>query len=156
MTEYKIEHKDAFNITAYGTTIEMPYESIPAQKSDFWKAIEADGRWAKLKSVAKNGLEFAVNEAINGAMWYYSGVESDKEIEDATRLIEFPDGDYLILKGSAPQPGQLFAQLEGAAFSEVLGSLSDYAYTGGPNTSVQTDQKDGMFYGEIWIPLTKK
>lgn len=46
--------------------------------------------------------------------------------------------------------------LTGIAFDEVLGQVDDFAYVGGPNASVEMGEKNGLLYGEMWIPVIKK
>jgi hypothetical protein len=46
--------------------------------------------------------------------------------------------------------------LEGTAFGEVLANATDFAYVGGPNTSVKTGETDGKVNDEIWIPIVNK
>ncbi|MCO7124502.1 GyrI-like domain-containing protein [Sporolactobacillus shoreicorticis] len=158
MSDYEIQTKEAFTVIAYGTKMPDDYAQIPAAKAAWWQKVIEDGRWDQLKHLAENDLEFAVNEAVNGEMHYYSGVQSSAELPDDkdSRTIQFPSGDYLVIAGSADNPGQLFGQLEAAAFSEVLANATDFAYVGGPNASVQTGETDGKVNGEIWIPIVRK
>jgi predicted transcriptional regulator YdeE len=158
MPDYEIQTKEAFTVIAYGTKLPDDYAQIPAAKAAWWKTIFADGRWDQLKQLADNDLEFAVNEAVNGEMRYYSGIQSSAELPDSkdSRTIQFPAGDYLVIAGSADSAGQLFGQLEGAAFGQVLANATDFAYIGGPNTSVKTSETNGKINGEIWIPIVRK
>ncbi|MCL1632791.1 GyrI-like domain-containing protein [Sporolactobacillus sp. CPB3-1] len=158
MSNYEIQTKDAFTVLAYGTKLPDDYAQIPAAKAAWWQTVMNDGRWDQLKRLADNDLEFAVNEAVNGEMWYYSGVQSNAELPEGknTRAIQFPAGEYLVIAGSADNPGQLFGQLEGIAFGEILANATDFAYVGGPNTSVQTSETAGQVNGEIWIPIVRK
>ncbi|MDN3955824.1 GyrI-like domain-containing protein [Sporolactobacillus laevolacticus] len=158
MSEYTIQTKEAFTILAYGTRLPDDYAQIPAAKAEWWQTIINDGRWDQLRRLADNDLEFAVNEAVNNEMWYYSGVQSSAELPDSdySRAVQFPAGEYLVIAGSADKAGLLFSQLEGAAFGEVLPNATDFAYVGGPNTSVKTGETDGKINGEIWIPIVRK
>ncbi|WP_100489332.1 GyrI-like domain-containing protein [Sporolactobacillus pectinivorans] len=158
MSAYEIQTKEAFTVLGYGTRLPGDYAQIPAAKAAWWQTVINDGRWDQLKNLADNDLEFAVNEAVNNEMWYYSGVQSNAELPDGkdSRAIQFPAGEYLVIAGSADNEGQLFGQLEGAAFGEVLSNVTDFAYVGGPNTSVKTSEIDGKVSGEIWIPVVRK
>ncbi|EST10896.1 GyrI-like domain-containing protein [Sporolactobacillus laevolacticus] len=158
MSEYTIQTKEAFTILAYGTRLPDDYAQIPAAKAEWWQTIINDGRWDQLRRLADNDLEFAINEAVNNEMWYYSGVQSSAELPDSdySRAVQFPAGEYLVIAGSSDNAGQLFSQLEGAAFGEVLPNATDFAYVGGPNTSVKTSETDGKINGEIWIPIVRK
>lgn len=51
---------------------------------------------------------------------------------------------------------KLSGQLEGAAFGKVLAKATNFAYVGGPNTSVKAGETDGKVNGEIWIPIVRK
>jgi predicted transcriptional regulator YdeE len=158
MTNYRIEKRSAFVLTGYGFTIESDfsdYQALAAEKSAFWKGILADGRFDKLKGLAKDGLEWSVNEVYQGKPWNYFAVETEENVEDATRLIEFPASDYVVVSATA-RKDELFDQLSGLAFGQVLGEIKDYAYVGGPNGTYRKANEDGTFYGEIWIPVVQK
>ncbi|MDD9148058.1 GyrI-like domain-containing protein [Sporolactobacillus sp. CQH2019] len=158
MPDYEIQTKEAFTVIGYGTRLPRDYAQIPAAKAAWWQTVMTDGRWDQLKRLADNDLEFAVNEAVNHEFWYYSGVQSSAELPDSqdSRAIQFPAGEYLVIAGSAGSAGQLFGQLEGAAFGRVLADATDFAYVGGPNTSVKTSETNGKVNGEIWIPIVRK
>lgn len=157
MTDYQITSKDVFTVLGIGTTLTGDYSEIPAQKQTFWDTISKDGRWTNLLKQAKNNLQFAVNEAIDGAMHYYAGVETnDAPTKDDERAVQFPSSEYLVVSGEADTALNLFNQLEGAAFGEVLPSLNDKAYVGGPNAAVITGNTDDGVKGEMWIPLSDK
>ncbi|WP_306807580.1 hypothetical protein [Cytobacillus gottheilii] len=34
--------------------------------------------------------------------------------------------------------------------------VTDVSYVGGPNAAVVMEQKDGLVYGEMWIPVVRK
>lgn len=40
--------------------------------------------------------------------------------------------------------------------SQALPQTSDFAYVGGPNTSVEMGQREGLVFGEMWIPVIRK
>jgi len=158
MADYKIEHKSAFMLTGYGFTIQAPFTdfaALAAEKKAFWEGLQADGRFDRLRKLAKDGLEWSVNEVFQGKPWNYFAVEAKALVEDATRLIEFPDSDYLVVAGSGDRES-LFDQLTGQAFGQVLGQVNDYAYVGGPNGTFRRENADGTYSGEIWIPVVKK
>jgi hypothetical protein len=46
--------------------------------------------------------------------------------------------------------------LTGIAFGQVLPEADNFAYVGGPNATVEMGQRDGLVYGEMWIPVVKK
>ncbi|MFX3619094.1 MAG: GyrI-like domain-containing protein [Sporolactobacillus sp.] len=158
MADYEIQTKKAFTVLAYGTKMPDDYAQIPAAKAAWWQKIMEDGRWEQLKRLADNDLEFAVNEAVNNEMWYYSGVQASVELPDGkdSRAIQFSAGEYLIVAGSADSAGQLFGQLEGTAFGKILANATDFAYVGGPNAAVQTSATASQVNGEIWIPIIRK
>lgn len=80
-------------------------------------------------------------------MMYYAGVMTDESLPDATRLIQFPKGDYLVVKGEAESAEALSNMLTGIAFGQVLPEAMEFAYVGGPNTSVEMAHKNGLVYG---------
>ncbi len=158
MTEYLLEHKPAFTLTGYGFTIQSDFQDFMAlqkEKAEFWKGLKTDGRFDKLKKVAKDDREWSVNEVYQGKPWNYFAVETHSAIADATRLIEFPDSEYIVVTGFGDKES-LFDQLTYRAFGEVLGQITDYAYIGGPNATYRKENADGSFYGEFWVPVVKK
>lgn len=96
------------------------YAAIQKEKSDFWQAVHKDGTIDKLKAVAKNYFLFIVNEALNNKMMHYAGVMTDETLPDVTRLIEFPKGEYIVVKGEANSEEELSNKLTGLAFGELV------------------------------------
>ncbi|RED40022.1 GyrI-like domain-containing protein [Paenibacillus sp. VMFN-D1] len=159
MAQYTLEKKDSFIVLGIGTELKSDYTDyagINKEKAEFWSAVEEDGRLDTLKSIAANDFIFAVNEAVNNKMMYYAGVMTDASLPEATRMIQFPQGEYLVVKGEAPTSNDLSNQLAGVAFGQVLPEAKDYAYVGGPNATVEMGQRDGVVFGEMWIPVVKK
>ncbi|WP_368652808.1 GyrI-like domain-containing protein [Ornithinibacillus sp. 4-3] len=159
MADYKVEEKDSFIVLGIGTELTSDYTDfagINKEKTDFWQTVRQDGSLDKLKALATNDYIFAVNEAVNNKMMHYAGVLTEEELPEATRVIQFPKGDYVIVKGEAKDSDELHLTLTGIAFGEVLGQLEDFAYVGGPNASVEMGEKNGLLYGEMWIPVIKK
>ncbi|WP_433620377.1 GyrI-like domain-containing protein [Paenibacillus cellulositrophicus] len=159
MAQYTLEEKDSFIVLGIGTELKSDYTDyagINKEKAEFWSAVEEDGRLDTLKSIAANDFIFAVNEAVNNKMMYYAGVMTDASLPEATRMIQFPQGEYLVVKGEAPTSNDLSNQLAGFAFGQVLPEAKDYAYVGGPNATVEMGQRDGVVFGEMWIPVVKK
>jgi len=158
MSNYKIEHKPAFVLAGYGFTIQADFtdfQKLAEEKVSFWAGLQADGRFDKLKKLAKTPLEWSVNEVFQGQPWNYFAVEPSSDVEYASRMIEFPDSDYLVIEGQGEKEG-IFDQLSGQAFGQVLPSLTDYAYIGGPNGTFREALADGTYRGEIWIPVVAK
>lgn len=159
MADYSIEEKDSFIVLGIGTELTSDYTDfagINKEKADFWQAVRLDGRLDKLKAVATNDYIFAVNEAVNNKMMHYAGVMTEESLLEATRVIQFPKGDYLVVKGEAKTSDELHLTLTGIAFGEVLGQVNEYAYVGGPNASVEMGERNGLLYGEMWIPVVRK
>lgn len=159
MANYTLEEKDSFTILGFGIEIKSDYTDqvgINKEKADFWQAVNQDGTLEKLKTVAKNDYIFVVNEAVNNKMMHYVGVMTDETLTEATRLIQFPEGEYIIVKGEANTEVELSNKLTGIAFGEVLMEVTDVSYVGGPNTAVLMGQEDGLVYGEMWIPVVRK
>ena len=125
------------------------------EKSDFWNAVQEDGRLDTLKSIAANDYIFVVNEAVNNKMMHYAGVLTDKTLPEATRVIEFPKGEYIVIKGEGQTSEELANTLTGIAFGQVLPEVTDVSYVGGPNAAVIMGQRDGLLFGEMWIPVVR-
>lgn len=158
MTNYKLEEKESFNVLGFGTDLKSNYTDfagIMKEKADFWKEVQEDGRLDALKSVATNNHIFIVNEAVNNKMMHYAGVMTDKTLPEATRLIEFPKGEYIVIQGEAQTSEELANTLTGMAFGQVLPEVAEVSYVGGPNAAVIMGQRDGLVFGEMWIPVVR-
>ncbi|WP_151733427.1 GyrI-like domain-containing protein [Paenibacillus tengchongensis] len=159
MANYTLEEKDAFTVLGIGTELESEYtdySGINKEKEDFWSAVRQDGRLATLQAIAANDYIFTVNEAVNNKMMHYAGVLTEATIPEATRVIHFPKGSYLVVQGEGKTSQELSNTLTGIAFGQVLTGATDFAYVGGPNAAVEMGQRDGVFFGEMWIPVVKK
>lgn len=159
MANYTLEEKDSFTVLGIGTELKSDYRDFAGlnkEKADFWSAIQQDGRLDALKAVATNDYIFAVNEAVNNKMMHYAGVMTEESLPEASRVIQFPQGEYLVIKGEGNTSDELNNKLAGIAFGQVLPEAKDFAYVGGPNTTVEMGQRDGLVYGEMWIPIVRK
>ncbi|MDM5329571.1 GyrI-like domain-containing protein [Neobacillus sp. CF12] len=159
MTNYTLEEKDSFTVLGFGTELKSDYTDyvgIMKEKSDFWQAVKQDGTLDTLKTVATNDYIFTVNEAVNNKMMHYAGVMTEKTLPEATRVIQFPKGEYIVVKGEAETSEELSNLLTGIAFGQVLPEAKDVAYVGGPNASVEMGQRNGLIFGEMWIPVVRK
>ncbi|MFD1548600.1 GyrI-like domain-containing protein [Levilactobacillus fuyuanensis] len=156
MANYTIETKSAFTVLGIGTVLTGGFPEMGQQKTDFWQKINANHALDSLTGV--NDYPFAVNEAVNGKFCYYAGreVTADTPVADGQRLIAFPAGKYLVIKGAAADQMGLYNALEGPAFGEILPQLTDYAYVGGPNTSYMTGSDADGVHGEMLVPLVEK
>ncbi|KQL52741.1 transcriptional regulator [Heyndrickxia shackletonii] len=159
MTNYILEEKDSFTVLGIGTELKSHYTDfagINKEKADFWQTVSQDGTLDTLKAVATNDYIFAVNEAVNNKMMHYAGVMTEETLPEASRIIEFPKGEYLVVKGEGNTADELSNKLAGIAFGQVLPEAKDFAYVGGPNTMVEMGQRNGLVYGEMWIPVVRK
>ncbi len=159
MANYTLEEKESFTVLGMGTELKSDYTDyagINKEKQGFWQAVQQDGRLDALKAVAENDYIFAVNEAVNQKMMYYAGVMTDATLPDATRVIQFPKGEYLVVQGEAETADALSNTLTGIAFGQVLPEAKDFAYVGGPNATVEMGQRGGLVFGEVWIPVVRK
>ncbi|WP_066072200.1 GyrI-like domain-containing protein [Neobacillus soli] len=159
MAGYTLEEKNSFTVLGIGTELTSNYTDfagIIKEKSDFWCAVSQDGRLDTLKKLATNDYVFAVNEAVNNKMMHYAGVMTEESLPEATRVIQFPKGDYIVVKGEAKTAEELSNTLTGIAFGQVLPEVKDYAYVGGPNATVEMGQRNGLVFGEMWIPVVRK
>ncbi|WP_438433696.1 GyrI-like domain-containing protein [Gorillibacterium sp. sgz500922] len=161
MAEYALEEKEGFTVFGLGTELKSPYTDFAGlnrEKSEFWQAIGEDGRLDALKAIAANDYVFAVNEAVNNKLMYYAGVLTEASVPAAegARVILFPKGPYLVVRGEAETAEELNDRLTGAAFGEALPEAQSFAYVGGPNAAVVMGQRDGLVFGEMWIPVVKK
>jgi predicted transcriptional regulator YdeE len=159
MADYTLEEKDSFTVLGFGTELKSDYTDfagINKEKSDFWCAVHQDGRLDSLKTIAANDYIFAVNEAVNNKMMHYAGVMTEATLPEASRVIQFPKGEYLVVKGEGKTAEELSNQLTGIAFGQVLPEAKNFAYVGGPNATVEMGQQNGLVYGEMWIPVVRK
>jgi predicted transcriptional regulator YdeE len=159
MANYTLEEKDSFTVLGIGTELKSDYTDyagINKEKADFWSAVKQDGRLDTLKSIATNDYIFTVNEAVNNKMMHYAGVMTEESIPEASRVIQFPKGEYLVVKGEGNTADELSNKLTGIAFGQVLPEAKNFAYVGGPNTTVEMEQRNGLVFGEMWIPVVRK
>jgi predicted transcriptional regulator YdeE len=159
MADYTLEEKNSFTVLGIGTELKSVYTDfagINKEKSDFWCAVHQDGRLDTLKSIATNDYIFAVNEAVNSKMMHYAGVMTEASVEEESRVIQFPKGEYLVVKGEAKTAEELSNKLTGIAFGQVLPEATNFAYVGGPNATVEMGQRNGLVFGEFWIPVVRK
>lgn len=161
MADYTLEEKDSFIVLGLGTELKSHYTDFAGlnkEKSDFWQAVKQDGRLEILKTIATNEFIFAVNEAVNNRMMHYAGVmtEASSPAPEEARVIQFPKGEYLVVKGEGKTADELNNTLAGVAFGQVLPEAKSFAYVGGPNATVEMGQRNGFVFGEMWIPVVKK
>jgi predicted transcriptional regulator YdeE len=159
MADYTLEEKENFTVVGIGTELKSDYTDfagINKEKADFWMAVKKDGRLDTLKAAATNDYIFAVNEAVNNKMMHYAGVMTEESVPEASRIIQFPKGAYLVVKGEAETAMELSNKLTGVAFGQALPEAKDFAYVGGPNTTVEMGQRNSLVYGEMWIPVVRK
>lgn len=159
MFNYTLEEKESFTVLGIGTELKSDYRDyagINKEKTDFWSSVKQDGRLDMLKAVATNEYVFVVNEAVNNKMMHYAGVMTEAQLPEASRIIQFPKGEYLVVKGEAETSDALSNMLTGIAFGQVLPEAKNFAYVGGPNASVEMGQRNGILFGEMWIPVVRK
>ncbi|AIQ65380.1 transcriptional regulator [Paenibacillus stellifer] len=161
MADYVLEEKAGFTVFGLGTELKSDYTDyagINKEKSDFWQAVSEDGRLDALKALATNVYVFAVNEAVNNKMMHYAGVMTEASVpaSEGSRVIQFPNGEYLVVKGEGKTADELNNKLAGIAFGQVLPEAQNFAYVGGPNASVVMGQRNGLLVGEMWIPVVRK
>ncbi|MEH7123493.1 GyrI-like domain-containing protein [Bacillus sp. JJ1532] len=161
MANYTIEEKDSFTVLGTGTELKSDYRDyagINKEKADFWQAVSQDGRLDTLKAIATNDYVFIVNEAVNNKMMHYAGVMTEAAAPELgeTRVIQFPKGEYLVVKGEGNTLDELSNKVTGIAFGQALQEANNVAYVGGPNAAVVMEQRNGVFYGEMWIPVVRK
>ncbi|EJQ49402.1 hypothetical protein IEQ_02857 [Bacillus cereus BAG6X1-2] len=159
MKNYTLEEKDSFIVLGIGTELKSEYTDfagINKEKEDFWEAVKQDGRLDTLKDLAINDYIFSVSEAVNNKMMYYAGVMTEAQIQEESRVIQFPTGEYLVVKGEGKTAEEMSNKLTGIAFGQVLPEVKDFAYVGGPNATVEMGQRNGLVFGEMWIPVVRK
>ncbi len=159
MADYTLEEKASFTVLGFGTELKSNYTDFAGlnkEKSDFWQAVSLDGRFETLKAIATNDYVFTVNEAVNNKMMHYAGVMTEVSAPEEARVIQFPKGEYLVVKGDGKTANELENKLAGLAFGKVLPEAKNFAYVGGPNTTVQMGEQNGLVFGEMWIPVIRK
>ena len=123
MANYTLEEKDSFTVLGIGTELKSDYTDfagINKEKADFWLAVKQDGRLDTLKALATNDYIFSVSEAVNNKMMYYAGVMTEATIPEESRVIQFPKGEYLVVKGEGKTAEELSNKLTGIAFGQAL------------------------------------
>ena len=159
MAAYILEEKGSFTVLGFGTELKSDYTDfagLDKEKSDFWQTVSQDGRLDTLKALAINDYIFAVNEAVNNKMMHYAGVMTDASAPEEARVIQFPKGEYLVVKGEGKTSDELNNKLSGLTFGQVLPEAKNFAYVGGPNATVEMGQRNGLFFGEMWVPVVRK
>ncbi|MGN7170438.1 GyrI-like domain-containing protein [Paenibacillus cellulositrophicus] len=159
MAAFTIEEKDSFIVVGIGTELKSEYTDYAGmnkEKENFSRTVEQDGRLDALKTVAANDYIFAVNELVNGKRMYYIGVMTEASLSEEHRVIQFPKGPYLVIKGEGKTADDLSRTLTGIAFGQILPEAENFAYVGGPNATVEMGHRDNLVYGEMWIPVVKK
>jgi predicted transcriptional regulator YdeE len=160
MADYTVEEKDSFIVIGLGTELKSHYTDfmgLNREKADFWREVNEDGRLNTLKKMATNDYIFAVNEAMNNKLMHYAGVMAEASAApEGARVIQFPKGEYLVVKGEAKTSDELNNRLAGVAFGQALPEAKNVAYVGGPNTAVEMGQREGLVFGEMWIPVVRK
>ena len=159
MADYTLEEKDRFTVLGFGTELKSHYTDfagLSKEKSDFWQAVSQDGRLDTLKALATNDYVFAVNEAVNNKMMHYAGIMTAASALEKSRVIQFPKGQYLVVKGEGQTADELNDKLVGLAFGQILPEAKNFAYVGGPNAMVLMGQRSGLVLGEMWIPVVGK
>lgn len=160
MSDYTLEEKESFTVVGVGTELKSHYTDMAGlnrEKADFWKGIIQNGTLDSLKPIASNDYIFAVNEAINGKMMHHGGVMANASAApEEAKAIQFPKGTYLVVEGEGHTAEELDQTVSGIAFGRVLREAKDFAYVGGPNAVVEMGQRNGMVYGEMWIPVVMK
>jgi predicted transcriptional regulator YdeE len=159
MVDYTLEEKASFTVLGFGTELKSNYTDfagLDKEKSDFWQSISQDGRLETLKAMAINDYVFAVNEAVNNKMMHYAGVMTEASAPEEARLIQFPKGEYLVVKGQGNTADELNNKLAGLAFGQILPEAKNFAYVGGPNAIALMGQQNGLVFGEMWIPIVRK
>ena len=158
MVDYTLEEKDGFTVVGLGTEMKSHYTDFAGlnkEKTAFWQDVSQDGRLDALKAMAANDYIFTVNEAVNGKMMYYAGVMTAASAPEEARVIQFPKGEYLVVKGEGKTVDELSNQLAGLTFGQVLPEVN-VSYVGGPNATVVLGRRNGLVYGEMWVPVVRK
>ncbi|MFY4774947.1 GyrI-like domain-containing protein [Metabacillus sp. RGM 3146] len=159
MADYTLEEKDSFTVLGIGTELKSDYTDfagINKEKADFWQTVSQDGTLDTLKAIATNDYIFTVNEAVNNKMMHYAGVMTEASVAEESRVIQFPKGEYLVVKGEGKTADELSNKLTGIAFGQVLPEAKNFAYVGGPNATVKMGQRNSLVFGEMWIPVVRK
>ncbi|MEY8538619.1 effector binding domain-containing protein [Lactococcus muris] len=157
--DYQLETKEAFSLAAIGFSLQSDLsdmDAVIAEKTAFYKKLTQDGTLDALKQSATDDLEWSVNEVYQNKAWNYRAISTSKSLEIATRMVEFPAGDYITVSGISEDADGLFDQLTYKAFGEILPYVTDYAYVGGPNATWRKDNGDGTYSGQFIVPVVKQ
>lgn len=160
MADYTLEEKDSFTVFGVGIELKSDYTDfvgINREKADFWQSVNQDGILETLKAIATNDYIFIVNEAVNNKMMHYVGVMTEATAPELgeSRVIQFPKGEYLVVKGEGKTVDEMSNTVTGIAFGQALPEANNISYVGGPNTAVVMGQRNGLLNGEMWIPVVR-
>jgi AraC family transcriptional regulator len=149
---YKIVEKAAFELL--GKSILVNMDNIGIKASDFWKKLQADGTFERLRALSKGKEEYGVTCYVNniqeGTFSYHiafqnnSSYRGDSEFE----VLKIPALTWVVFESKGPQP-QTIKELWGKAYSEWFPS-SGYTDLGGPEMEVYFEDKC-----ELWISIKK-
>lgn len=89
-------------------------------------------------------------------MMHYAGIMTETSAPEEARAIPFPKGEYLVVKGEGNTANELNNKLSGVAFGQVLPEAKNFAYVGGLNAMALMGQRNGLVFGEMWIPVVRK
>lgn len=160
MADFKIEDRAGFTVYGVGTALQSDFsdwEGMAKEKHAFESATSSNGVAEQLKQAAQDNEFYTINELYNNVPTYYVGVKTDKDLNLSDgRLIQFPEGKYVVIPGTANSVEELRGKLTGAAFGGVLQGISDYAYVGGPNAVVEIEHDGNQVSGEMLVPVVKQ
>ncbi|MCB5951997.1 GyrI-like domain-containing protein [Enterococcus sp. BWT-B8] len=158
MSSYQLVDKEAFTVAGIGTELISEYtdfEGLNREKHAFLEKVMHDGTLKKLRQVATNMDIYIVNEAVNNKKMFYIGVLANTVMDEA-RMIQFPKSKYLVSKDKANDILTLNDSLTNLAFGHILPKANDFAYVGGPNGIVITEETKQDICGELLIPVVDK
>ena len=143
-------------VTAYGVTLgdfndwEGNNKKIAALKAE----IEDNGSLEKLLSLADGKLLQLNSAATNGGPWRGFGVKGDFDIA-GTEKITILAKDHAVFSATVSSKETGADELTGKVFGGMIGELTGYKYVGPYNLTTVTEQADGTFLAEMWLPVEK-
>jgi predicted transcriptional regulator YdeE len=158
---FKVEHKVA--MTLHGWAVKFDgvekadfdtMKEISQKKSEHFMNLVRNESLTKQIENSADGYGYAVGQNQADGFYYFAGVNNEIL---ATDSFVSADSDYLILEASGGDARQLFDQLAGVLFSQILPENTDkFIYEDIYLIEVLKNNNPENAEVELWFPITLK